>query len=286
MTTKACSTEPPAGVTWTRLRSALAWRAWYYRTQIGKGILRRFWLYPRVLATAKDCWAYLRLMASLDRRSPPVSLAVKELKGRSVLCRPGTSDPWVLWDTFYNRFHLPPAGVRPRCILDLGANVGYTACHFAALYEDAQVFAVELDAGNARLATQNLAGFGPRCRLVQAAVWSSDGEVHYAGGEEQGFRVTTASSRTGTTANAVPARCLDTLFHEFGLEHVDYVKMDIEGAEAMVMRGSLEWAKRVGAMKIEIHEPATFEELAAALTPLGFRCHRDTAHSHCLVAVR
>ena len=58
-----------------------------------------------------------------------------------------------MWDTFFHRFHLPPGELaRGACIVDLGANVGYTAAHLAALYPESRIIAVEMDGRNAAVA--------------------------------------------------------------------------------------------------------------------------------------
>ena len=44
---------------------------------------------------------------------------------------------------------------------------------------------------------------------------------------------------------SVDSRGLMSLFEEFKIDEVDFLKMDIEGAEAAVLSGPLEWLKRV-----------------------------------------
>jgi FkbM family methyltransferase len=270
-----------------RLREALGWRMWYYGQQLGRGVLLRCHRFPSVFSSWEDMREYTRSVLTLGACTAPVTVRLRALGGQPVLCRPGTSDPWELWDAFCNRFQLPPSGIAPkRCIVDLGANVGYTAAFFAALYPEAQVLAVEMDRGNADIAAVNLAPFGTRCRLLHAAVWSSDGEMEYGGAEENGYRVLPSGESRSSLRGKVLSRSLDSLFAEYRLDSIDYLKMDIEGAEAEVFTASLAWAQRVRAMKIEFHKPATFESCASALARVGFRCEADNVHPHCVVAVR
>jgi FkbM family methyltransferase len=222
------------------------------------------------------------------KSASPIPLQVKEMRGNPLLCRPQTSDPWVMWDTFYYKFQTPPPGIAPAgCIVDLGANVGYTTAYFAAQYPSASILAVEMDSENAKIAAANLAPFGSRCHLVHAAVWSKNGETEYAGTEEQGYRVLSLGMNgNDPSARKVITRSLDSLFDEYRLTTIDYLKMDIEGAEAEVLGGSVKWAERVRAMKIELHKPATYESCSEALSRIGFKCSHDRVHPNCLVAVR
>lgn len=271
-----------------RIQEALSWRMWYYGTQFGRGVLLHCHAYPRLFSSWRDSFAYAQAFLMNGDTAAPRVLRLKELQGNSLLCRPQTSDPWVMWGTFYHKFQSPPPGIDPmRCIVDLGANVGYTSAFFAVHYPQAKILAVEMDERNAAMAASNLAPFGDRCRLVHAAVWSKDGETEYGGTEEQGYRVASLGlNGQQSSTRKVRTRSLDSLFAEHGLTQIDYLKMDIEGAEAEVLGGSLQWADRVRAMKIELHKPATFESCRAVLEPRGFNCQRDTHHPNCLIAVR
>ena len=187
-------------------------------------------------------------------------------------CRPGTTDAAVLYDTFAGRYHLPavPLGNAPT-IVDLGANVGYTAVDFLVRYPSSRVIAVEMDPNNCQLARRNLEPFSPRVELVEAAFWGSDGTIHYGGTTAWGFRVDEGAS-DGQTARAVT---LETLFATCNVARADYVKMDVEGAEARVIVPEARWLERVDAIQVECHPPATPERIMEVLRGFGFQCSWD-----------
>jgi len=223
--------------------------------------------------------------------SKPQCLRVREAGGNPLLFRPGTTDLKVLWDAFYHKYHLPPINLRPDCtIVDLGAYVGYTVAHFAYLYPKSFIIAVELDEDNIKIASQNIKFFQPRCKLIHAAVWSANGHVAYGGEEQWGLHVLEHNSDISINLKKVQARTLDSIFAEYHLETVDYLKMDIEGAEANVLQGPMNWIKHVRSMKIEVHPQfnpeATVENCIEILMSIGFKCKKDNHHPQCVIAVK
>jgi FkbM family methyltransferase len=243
--------------------------------------------YGGVLQTPIDVARYARLRRAYGRspasaaRGAPEPLHVRALGGLPVLCR-ASQDVWTFKHTFLAQFHLPPVALPDRAtIVDLGSNVGYTVAHLAYRHPTARVIGVEMDAANFALARANTAAFGDRVHLVHAAVWTHDGEIAYGGDADDAFAVSGAAG-----PRRAPARRLDSLLDELGIDRVDYLKMDIEGAEAAILGEPAPWLDRVRAMKIEVHPPATLASLRAALEPAGFRCTRDTKHPDCLIALR
>lgn len=244
--------------------------------------------YGEVMQSPMDAARYMRARAAAVRSQPrsagtppTTSIRVRSLGGLPVLCR-ASQDVWTFKHTFLAQFHLPPATLGEHAtIVDLGSNVGYTVAHLAYRHPTARVIGVEMDAANFALAQTNTAAFGGRVQLVHAAVWTHDGEIAYAGDADDAFTVT-----GDLGSRRAPARRLDTLFEELGVERVDYLKMDIEGAEAAILAEPAPWLDRVQAMKIEVHPPATIESLQVVLEPRGFRCERDTKHWDCLIALR
>lgn len=221
----------------------------------------------------------------------PVAVRVRELGGGEVWVRPGSTDVSVLIDTFMRRFHLPPETVSAqdaRTIWDLGANVGYTAAHLAALHPHARVWAVELDGSNAELARRNLAAYGDRCRLLEAGVWVSEGTVRYRpdAGNEWGLRIVQDPQADVGAGATAPALTLNRLAELTGAERVDYVKMDIEGAEEQVLASATEWAALVAAIKVEVHAPYSTARCSEDLRALGFRTLPDARHPACVIGLR
>jgi len=249
--------------------------------------LRGFVDYLRVFSSVGDIRRFRRI--AYGGGTDPVDVCVRQAGKRPMRIRPHTSDAAVLWDTFHEQFHLPPMKLRNKAvILDLGANVGYTSAHFAHLYPGATVVAVELDRNNCAAAAVNLRSF-PNCRLVNAAAWCEDGLVSYNPADEAWAFHITDGGCVSTTVTAT-AKTIATLMRENGLTTIDYVKMDIEGAEWPVLSAGAEWLTKVAALKIELHSKfnanATFENCAHLLSAQGFQCTKDDRHWDTLVAVR
>lgn len=230
------------------------------------------------------------------RRTPRASapgflrVKLKPLGGRLVRCRRSYADLGVLYDTFCGAYHLPPPELHPvRTILDLGSNIGLTMAHLAVLYPQARILGVELDRENWEMACWNVACFGERCRVIHAAVWWEPGEVLYGGQWESGYRV--VSGEWGQPKGKVRSVTVDELIDLLGVPVVDYVKMDIEGAETELLPRRQAWLQRVRCLKVELHphkalKPYTLEQAAEDLRASGFRVHRDLGHPRCLVAMR
>ena len=227
-------------------------------------------------------YAALRRHRQSGPGGTPVALRLRALGGAPVLCRPG-QDVWTLKHTFIERFHLPPIELPVgAAILDLGSNVGYTVADMAYRYPTARIVGVEMDATNHRLAVANTEGYGSRVTIVHAAVWVHDGEVTYGGDEPDAYHVEVG----GGTAQPVTSKRIGTLLAEHGLERVHYMKMDVEGAEADLLAGRLDWADRVDSLKVEIHPPASASVICDTLRAHGFTCSHDEQHWNTVVAVR
>jgi len=176
---------------------------------------------------------------------------------------------------------LPEGGV----ILDLGCNVGFTVAHYAAAFPSVHLVGYELDESNYHMALRNTRDCGARCTVVHAGVWSRAGILAYAGCNHAAFRLIDCKSEE-PVAGRTETRTVSRILDEHALVRVDYLKMDIEGAEKEVIAGEDGWLDRIGALKVEIHDPAAFSVIQARLESRGFLCVRDRVHWSCCVAVR
>lgn len=211
-----------------------------------------------------------------------VRIRIRE-SGTPLLCRPKTSDIGTLLSTFKMGYHRPQQELPPNpVIFDLGANVGYTVVDLAIRYPGARIIAVEMDKENFEIASSNIVAFGERCTLLHAAVWTDDGVVSYEGRAADAFHISVTS---GDRMNKVRSRSLKSISEQFQIEHIDYLKMDIEGAEREVMESADDWAHKVGIMNIETHAPEIMDAVTTNLTRFGFNCEPSKTHWASVIAI-
>jgi FkbM family methyltransferase len=244
----------------------------------------------KVFSTVSDVVLYRRLCNSYIL-SHPFTLRIRGAGGNPLWVRPGTTDLKVLWDTFHYKYHLPPFKLKSNCIIvDLGANVGYTVAHFANLYPDAYIVGVEMDKANYDIAVKNIYHLGLRCHLEHAAVWSNNQQVIYDADGEWGFHIVNKKINSNSNFKSAPAKTIADIFREHKLTSIDYLKMDIEGSEAEVLKDPGEWLNSVRSMKIEVHPQfnpdATLKKCGEILKSFKFRFYEDDKHPQCLIAMR
>jgi FkbM family methyltransferase len=122
-------------------------------------------------------------------------------------------------------------------VIDVGAHLG-TFTRIALQHGARLVVAVEPDPVNAVCFARSFASemADGRVRLVEAAAWHSPGSLKFElGNASQTGRVAGAGS---TRAISVRALRLDEMADELKLGRVDFIKMDIEGAERHALAGA------------------------------------------------
>lgn len=122
-------------------------------------------------------------------------------------------------------------------VVDVGAHLG-TFTRIALQHGARLVIAVEPDPVNSACFERTFESeiADGRVRLVRAAAWHSTGSIEFeAGSASQTGHV--AQSAT-TRAVSVRAVALDDLVRELKLGRVDFIKMDIEGAERHALKGA------------------------------------------------
>jgi FkbM family methyltransferase len=194
-----------------------------------------------------------------------------------VRARRGSSDVFVFDQIFVDREYRCLEGMENvRTIVDAGANVGYSSAWLLSRFPDANVVAIEPDPRNFDLLARNLAPFGNRAALFRGALWSGDttldfGDAFRAEGDEWARQV-------GVAAVSMP-----TLIERYGLETIDILKIDIEGAETAVFNApDLSWMDRVGAIVIELHGPECEAALGRAIAGRGYVVSRCEELTVCL----
>jgi len=131
-------------------------------------------------------------------------------------------------------------------ILDVGANVGLASLYFARQYPDALIEAYEADPVLYRILVKNLSLF-PECSRVKAhcaAIWTSEGSIS--------FRPDGADGGSICKRGLVQVRSV-RLADILAESPIEFLKLDIEGAEYEVLEDCAKDLKNVGSMVVEYH---------------------------------
>lgn len=236
--------------------------------------------YQKIFETTKDIIKFKNVYNKKKSDDGLVSIRVKETLNHPLYLRPNTSDAQVLWDTFFRKYHVPEKLEENSVIVDLGSNVGYTMAHYAFLFQNSKIIGVELDKQNYFLAQKNLEPLKDRCQLINAGIWTEDGTINYEGISEWGFKI---SNDGNDKAFAIT---MNSLLKKFNLTKIDFLKVDIEGAEKEIFENPDEWINLVSQIKMEIHPPATIEDMSKKLEKFGFRVSKDDKHPSAINAIR
>lgn len=162
-----------------------------------------------------------------------------------------TSDAQVCAEVLLGREYFFPLDNPPRTIVDAGANCGITSIFYANQFPQATIWALEPEPSNYAALVWNAQKYS-NIIPIQAALWSWDGEVElfspapkFERWGKWGFTV-----RPGYGCRALTIR---TLMGNIGVDAIDILKVDIEGAEREVFSDP-GWIEGIGLLAIELHD--------------------------------
>ncbi len=119
-------------------------------------------------------------------------------------------------------------GIDPKLILDLGSNIGASIMFFRAQYPSARIIGLEPDPDTFQRLTATVAPLAN----VNVYPWAADGQSGHVGFVQSRKSWESAIARDGEAYNVeVEAVSLRDIFARLGIEHVDLLKLDIEGSE-------------------------------------------------------
>jgi FkbM family methyltransferase len=181
-----------------------------------------------------------------------INLRIRPEYDKALCLRPFAKDLSVLYQVFLNRrYYLPRSLLLPdgvRVIIDCDANVGIAALFLASRYPNAKIFCVEPHPENFDMLKRNSQS-EPRIVSINAAV---------VGRPTASVRLTLDEAAWGNKLShnesgiEVPAITISEICTQHGLERIDVLKVDIEGAEEAVFADA-EFLSRVRLGIIELH---------------------------------
>jgi FkbM family methyltransferase len=194
---------------------------------------------------------------------PPRQVSLRS--GQRVMAR--RADGIVLFEHFGLDVYGIDLGLRdPQVIVDLGANIGFSTIALARRYPTARFVCVEPTAENRALLEKNLALNGIDARVFPYAIVGASGRYDLNVGEYPA-----ANNVSPSAAGSIEGITFGELLDRAGVETVDLLKIDIEGAERQVFEAAAGWAGRVGAIVGELHDGLTSDQVATWLAPYGLK---------------
>lgn len=173
-------------------------------------------------------------------------------------------------------------------VVDAGGFWGDTAVYFAhEVGDNGKVFVFEFVPNNINVFNKCVAanpGLSKNIELIQHPLWSSSGKKVYI--EDKGGGSTVHFEKFNDKSLSVETRTIDEMVENGTIEKVDFIKMDIEGAEYDVLQGA---AKTIKQFKPKLalsvyHKSTDFVDFVEFLDglDLGYKYYVDHSSIHTL----
>ncbi|MCC9599035.1 FkbM family methyltransferase [Stieleria sp. JC731] len=165
-------------------------------------------------------------------------------------------------------------------IIDCGANIGIAVRYWLSRYESPKILAIEPDPAIFETLKQNCDG-AANVTLLQSAVSKTGGPLSFCStGDDAGHLLQNdAGQQTDqkqTNTIAINSAQLSELIEQSD-SPIDFLKLDIEGAETEVLKEAASKLDKVRNLFVEYHgfadQQQTLHELLAVLSEAGFRYH-------------
>lgn len=155
-------------------------------------------------------------------------------------------------------------------IVDCGANMGLSILYFKKIFPKARILAFEPDENTFKVLTKNTSHFGESVVLKKKAVWTEDTELaFFSEGSLAGSVVVDFANKNNVT------KVQATDLKKYLNEEIDFLKIDIEGAENQLifdLRGHL---SNIQNLFLEYHgilnEEQNLDEILKLLKEEGFQ---------------
>jgi len=176
---------------------------------------------------------------------------------RRIMCYPDSQESmWLIYNYYmdWDEFHFIQRYVRDDSVVfDVGINIGiYTLWLSQFIGPAGRLFAFEPDPQNHQRCAENIRRNGIRvATLEQAALSDRAGRLEFSvGADLENHLIPQGAS--SDSAVCVQATTLDEYCHSRQVETIDFMKVDVEGAELMVLQGASNILGRGGVNVIQL----------------------------------
>lgn len=165
-------------------------------------------------------------------------------------------------------------------ILDCGANIGLSIIYFKRLFPEARIIGFEPDTHIYSLLKNNLISFGFSDVVIEnKAIWTEDTVLNFSAIGSLGGSVNEIEGSQAQVSQVPAVRLRNYLSTQ-----VDFLKMDIEGAEVSVIKDCSDLLKNVMNLFVEYHSYAgkdqELDQLLLILREAGFVVYIKEAYNN------
>jgi FkbM family methyltransferase len=209
------------------------------------------------------------LGCALDTRSTiTINLWVERDIPTKLTLRPFAGDLFVFYEVLaFNAYHIAPSLLpadNVRVVVDCGANIGITSLFLAARYPRATILSIEPHPENFALLKTNVAEV-PRILPICACVIGVSQSTVALTTDQAAWGNRIATDGLGVL---VPAITIEELCSQHGIEKIDLLKLDIEGAEEQVLENGT-FLARTDYIIVELHGHYGFQCFQRDIAPYG-----------------
>lgn len=157
-------------------------------------------------------------------------------------------------------------------IIDCGSNIGLSILYLKQLYPQSKIIGFEADPTVYKTLKANLQSFGYEdIEIYNKALWKEETTLEFAVEGADGGRVAQNEDESFNGRVKVPTVCLSNYLSQ----PVDFLKLDIEGAETEVIKECADCLHQVKNLFVEYHsfweQPQTINEILSILKNANFR---------------
>jgi FkbM family methyltransferase len=206
------------------------------------------------------------------RNIPRYTPTVTHIFGRDFHLVDSASFLFMYEEIFQKQIYkFAPASSKP-LIIDGGANVGVSVLFFKWTYPESRIVAFEPDYKVFAALERNVANFElNNVTLINKALWSSETTLEFMTEGADAGRL--CAFELGKEIYEVETKRLRELL----TQPIDFLKLDIEGAETEVLKDSADLLVNVNNIFVEYHSLAkksqTLHLITTILNKAGFRIH-------------
>lgn len=192
-----------------------------------------------------------------------------KLFGKRIIIPDTLSFIWQFHEIFVEEYYKFKTQNQNPIILDCGANIGLSAIYFKKIFPGAKIYCYEPDELVFECLSQNIKSFGfDDVELIKKAVWIDNNGVNFFSEGADGSSI--FSDKAIKKVESIKFREVLKSFN-----NVDFLKMDIEGAEVEVIKDCENEIAKIKNVFIEYHSfvnsKQQLDALLDILTKNGFR---------------